>query len=119
MNVEYYKQRLLEKERELLERMKAAGIAGREAGRLPDDPGSDPVVDALKEVQFAEADSQWAVLRQVRDALERIDQGTFGTCVVDGAPIDEERLNAIPWTAYCLKHQQLLERATAMRAPTL
>jgi hypothetical protein len=37
--------------------MKAAGIEGREAGRLPDDPGSDPVMDALKEVQFAEADS--------------------------------------------------------------
>jgi len=51
--------------------------------------------------------------------LERIEHGTFGTCVVDGAPIDEERLNAIPWTRYCLKHQQLLERAMPLRAPTL
>ena len=63
MNVEYYKQRLLEKERDLLERMKTAGIEGREAGRLPDDPGSDPLVDALKEVQFAEADSQQKIFK--------------------------------------------------------
>jgi len=28
---------------------------------------------------------------------------------VDGEPIDEKRLEAMPWTPYCLKHQQLRE----------
>jgi RNA polymerase-binding transcription factor DksA len=38
--------------------------------------------------------------------------------VVDGAPIEEKRLEAVPWTPYCLKHQQLLEGASRPK-PTL
>jgi uncharacterized protein (TIGR00251 family) len=43
-------------------------------------------------------------LRQIDDALERIANGTYGTCEVDGKPIAEERLRAIPWTARCIEH---------------
>jgi DnaK suppressor protein len=58
-------------------------------------------------------------LNQVRDALKRIDEGTFGTCVVDGKPIEDARLQAVPWTPYCLKHQQLREETGSARTPTL
>jgi DnaK suppressor protein len=37
-------------------------------------------------------------LRQVNAALERIENGTYGVCIVTGKPIPEERLEAIPWT---------------------
>ena len=53
------------------------------------------------------------------DALKRIDDGTFGTCVVDGGPIEEARLEAVPWTPYCLKHQQMREASAPPRTPTL
>ena len=59
------------------------------------------------------------VLRQVRGALQRIEQGTFGRCTVDGGPIEEKRLEAVPWTPYCLKHQQQLEAEQRTRTPTL
>jgi RNA polymerase-binding transcription factor DksA len=39
--------------------------------------------------------------------------------VVDGGPIEEKRLEAVPWTPYCLKHQKLLEAASQTRTPTL
>lgn len=43
-------------------------------------------------------------LRQIDDALRRIDEGTYGTCEIDDKPIPEERLRAIPWTTRCIEH---------------
>ena len=43
-------------------------------------------------------------LRQIDDALTRIDEGTYGLCEIDNKPIPEERLRAIPWTARCIEH---------------
>jgi DnaK suppressor protein len=43
-------------------------------------------------------------LRQIDAALQRIDDGTYGTCEIGGEPIGEERLRAIPWTSRCIKH---------------
>ena len=59
------------------------------------------------------------MLQQVRDALTRVDAGTFGRCIVDGGPIEEKRLDAMPWTPYCLKHEQLRNAATPSSTPTL
>lgn len=44
-------------------------------------------------------------LTEVDAALERIDDGTFGRCVVCGEPIPEERLQAIPYAPRCLRCQ--------------
>jgi len=41
-------------------------------------------------------------LREVEDALGRIDEGTYGTCAACGKPIGEERLEAVPWTTLCI-----------------
>ena len=57
-------------------------------------------------------------LEHIRDALQRIEDGTFGRCVVDGEPIEKKRLEAVPWTPYCLKHQEQLE-APSRPGPTL
>lgn len=43
-------------------------------------------------------------LRQIDDALKRIDGGTYGLCEIDSKPIPEERLRAIPWTTRCIDH---------------
>ncbi len=45
-------------------------------------------------------------LRRIDAALERIDDGTYGTCEIGGEPIGEERLRAIPWTARCIDHAE-------------
>jgi len=42
------------------------------------------------------------LLRQVNDALKRIDEGTYGFCKVCGRPIEKERLEAIPYTDLCI-----------------
>jgi DnaK suppressor protein len=45
-------------------------------------------------------------LAQVEAALRRLDEGTFGTCTSCGRPIAPERLEAIPWAAYCIDCQR-------------
>jgi RNA polymerase-binding transcription factor DksA len=58
-----------------------------------------------------------AELADVEHALKRIDDGTYGTCEVDGKPIPEERLEVLPATRLCLAHQAEAEREAARGRP--
>ena len=49
-------------------------------------------------------------LRDIEDALRRLEQGSYGTCEQCGKPIGDERLEAKPWARYCIVHQSQLER---------
>jgi len=53
------------------------------------------------------ADQQLAL---VDEALARIDDGTFGTCLDCHRPIARERLEALPWAARCIDCQRLAGR---------
>jgi DnaK suppressor protein len=120
MNVQHYKQRLLELEKTLSERASRAVAEGR--GAFIDsahDFGDASVADEVASEQFTEAERDSAVRKQIRDALVRVEQGTFGTCLVDGGPIEERRLEAVPWTPYCLKHQQLFDVSSSAKKPTM
>jgi DnaK suppressor protein len=120
MNAEHYRRRLLAQEQELSARVERAMADAREPGNeFPHDVGDESVTDELKAEQFTEIEAARTMLNQVRDALKRIENGTFGSCHVDGEPIEEKRLEAMPWTPYCLKHQQLREAAVPPRTPTL
>jgi DnaK suppressor protein len=120
MNADHYKRRLLAQEQELSVRVERAMASAREPGNeSAHDIGDESVTDELKAEQFTEIEAARTTLNQVRSALKRIDDGTFGTCEVDGEPIEEKRLEAMPWTPYCLKHQQLREAAVPPRTPTL
>ena len=120
MNVQHYKDRLLDLERALSARIGRTVADGRrEFIDSAHDVGEASVADEVASEEFADADRDSLVLKQVRDALTRVDNGTFGTCVVDSGPIEEPRLEAVPWTPYCLKHAQGLEVAASPRTPTL
>ena len=120
MNVQEYKRRLLELETRLSARTARERERAREQVMdSPGDIGDASVADEGQSQSFTEAELDATVLQQVRDALQRIDGGTFGRCIVDGGPIEPKRLEAVPWTPYCLKHQQLLEAASQARTPTL
>jgi len=120
MNIEHFKQRLLAEEQKLLSRIERTETSARESSDDGvHDQGDESVSDLLKEEQFTETDASVTQLQQVRDALQRIEAGTFGKCLVDGGPIEEKRLEAIPWTPYCLKHEQLLETARQEATPSL
>jgi RNA polymerase-binding transcription factor DksA len=50
-------------------------------------------------------------LKDIDDALRRLDEGTYGICEACGKPIDEARLEAVPWARYCVVDQARVERA--------
>jgi DnaK suppressor protein len=71
----------------------------------------DVAVDFLEmqqeqSIQFNEQ----GLLTEVEQALERLDNGTYGKCVVCGEPIPERRLQALPWAARCIKDEEQLEQ---------
>lgn len=53
------------------------------------------------------------LLRQVSEALERIEIGTYGVCLHCGETIAERRLVALPWAALCVNCQDAADRGTA------
>ena len=74
--------------------------------------------DALDEVQNAaerelairNLDRESQLLRSVRAALARINEGTFGTCLHCEEDISPKRLNAVPWAGYCIQCQEIADR---------
>jgi DnaK suppressor protein len=54
-------------------------------------------------------------LKDIDDALRRLEQGTYGICEECGKPIDEARLEAKPWARYCVVDQARVERALSSR----
>ena len=51
-----------------------------------------------------------SILNQINDAFDRIDNGTYGVCARCEKPIAEERLEYLPFVAYCIDCQAFLER---------
>jgi DnaK suppressor protein len=74
--------------------------------------------DALDEVQHAaerelairNLDRESHMLRNVRSALRRINDGSFGICAHCEEEISPKRLNAVPWTALCIQCQEQADR---------
>ncbi len=120
INTQQYKKRLRDLEKELERRTDRDLEDGRgELIDTPHDAGDASVSDVAVDSEFTEAELNSTILREVQSALRRIDEGTFGQCLVDGGPIEKKRLEAVPWAAYCLKHQALLEAAGRQRNWTL
>lgn len=117
MNTQRYKKQLLEIEKTLATRSSTPAAEPSIDG--PGDLGDASVADVAKNDRFSEAELDAAILQQVRDALQRIEDGTYGKCVVDGGPIETKRLDAVPWAPYCLKHQSLIEASSQPRTFTL
>src|ERR1700683_1457936 len=73
--------------------------------------------DALDEVQNAaerelairNLDRESNLLRNVRAALHRMDEGTFGVCLHCEEDISTKRLAAVPWTPFCIQCQEIAD----------
>ena len=62
-----------------------------------------------REVDYALEESSEQHLHEIDAALKRIDDGTYGTCVVGGEDIGQERLEAMPWASLCIDHARQRE----------
>ncbi|PIR22351.1 MAG: hypothetical protein COV44_08435 [Deltaproteobacteria bacterium CG11_big_fil_rev_8_21_14_0_20_45_16] len=60
-------------------------------------------------MSFARRDKIATELREIDEALGRIKDNTYGVCEETGTPIEEKRLNAIPWTRLSLEGAEIRE----------
>ena len=83
--------------------------------------------DSLDEVQYAterelairSLDRDSNLLRNVRAALDRIEEGSFGVCLHCDEDISTKRLAAVPSTAFCIVCQEIADRSEYDGAETL
>jgi RNA polymerase-binding transcription factor len=83
--------------------------------------------DALDEVQLAgerelairNLDREASLLRNVRAALARIADGSYGTCLHCDEEIKPNRLSAVPWAAFCIRCQEAADRNEFAASETL
>lgn len=57
--------------------------------------------------------NEQALVREIDDALSRIEDRTYGICVATDKPISMERLRAKPWAKYCIEYARLREEGRA------
>jgi DnaK suppressor protein len=113
--LEKFRTMLLDKRRELLgditglesEALKSADGADPRLGEHLEDQSSDAIDQAVS-LDLAAADRR--LLRMIDEALDRIDKGTYGLCVVTGKPIREERLRELPWASLSIEAARAEER---------
>ena len=95
--------------------------------RNRDDIVIEKTSDAIDEVQLAgerelairNLDRESSLLRKVRAALARIENGSFGTCLHCDEEISPKRLKAVPWAPYCIRCQEAVDRHDFEPAETL
>jgi DnaK suppressor protein len=107
LNTDHFKTRLIGKERELLSDLTQLESEARAPVR-PDvgDPIDEATSTEIAATSNAESSVEWRMLNLVRGGLRRIDAGSFGRCVDCGRAIEPARLEAVPWTPYCLRDQE-------------
>jgi DnaK suppressor protein len=63
-----------------------------------------------REVAIRNLDRETKLLKEVQAALARTEDGSFGECLRCEEMIPEKRLKAVPWAAYCVSCQEIIDR---------
>lgn len=84
-------------------------------GRAADDEATQDIADRAsssynKEFLFHQSNSERQLLQMVEGALSRLREGVFGQCISCGKEINPKRLEAVPWTRYCIECQEKMEK---------
>ncbi len=114
MDTQHFRKRLLEKEQELVADISRFEGGAREARSAEvEDPIDQVTTDEIKAVGFKEGTLAAQTLSQVRQALQRLTDGTYGTCLDCERSIEPARLEAVPWTPYCRADQEKHDKAAS------
>ena len=109
--LEAFKKRLETRQQELRRTVNRTQADGRIAD---EDTAAADIADRAassynKEFLFSQSNNERQLLQMVEKALARIREGSFGDCVHCGNEINAKRLEAVPWTRYCIKCQEKIE----------
>src|SRR6201993_944880 len=109
--IERFKKQLLERRQELLKSIAQTQEEGRAMQHSYGPDEGDRANSSLdKELLFHQTSQSRGLLGSIDAALARINDGTFGQCMVCDEEIGAKRLDAIPWTRYCISCQESAEK---------
>jgi len=106
----YFRDRLLQKQLSLTDMVQRTEGYGREKDQNIPDMADMAVESYTKEFLFGKSSGDRHMLQLIGEALDRIEDKTFGVCVHCENPIQPKRLEAVPWTRLCIQCQGLLEK---------
>ncbi len=118
-DINHFQQILLEKRREILNNVNEIEDEALKKSRIDatGDLSSMPIHMAdigtdnyEQEFALGLMDSERKLLREIDEALGRIEQQTYGICEGTGKPIPKARLEAQPWAKYCVEYARMLEQ---------
>jgi DnaK suppressor protein len=102
-----YRAILMAKEYELAPQLrKRDGIAIEKTADALDEVG----LAAARELTTRNLERESKILRDVRAALRRVEEGDYGTCLDCEEEISSKRLNAVPWASRCIACQEQDDR---------
>jgi DnaK suppressor protein len=106
-----YRDRLLARRESLFSQVTEAEMSSRERDLEATQDPADMAANAYtKELLISMSANDRKLLLLIDEALGRVEAGGYGECVNCGEPVAEKRLDAVPWTRYCLKCQDMQER---------
>ncbi|HVF91533.1 MAG TPA: TraR/DksA family transcriptional regulator [Blastocatellia bacterium] len=109
--VKQYESRLIEQRNALLGMVERTEDYGREADRdVSQDPADKASNSYTKELLFSQSTNERNTLKLIEEALERIQDSSYGECINCGEEIAPKRIDAIPWTPHCIRCQELVEQ---------
>lgn len=78
--------------------------------RMPTHMAERGTDEATRECDLTLSQQEEGTLERIEAALERIEEGVFGICLGTGKPIPKARLDAIPYSEFCVEYAEQLER---------
>ncbi|HTZ89919.1 MAG TPA: TraR/DksA family transcriptional regulator [Alloacidobacterium sp.] len=109
-NLRHIEEKLLQQQAVLERSMLTAVEQGRQTVTDATQDIADQAVSSYqKELLFTQGTNGHNQLSQIRLALERIGEGSYGECLQCGNTIGAKRLEALPWTPYCIDCQEKIE----------
>jgi DnaK suppressor protein len=110
LTLEQFEEKLRHQQRALEHSMLITVEQGRQAvADDTQDVADQAVLSYQKELIYSQGSQGHSQLSLVRLALERLHEGTFGECLQCGNGIGPKRLEALPWTPYCINCQEKIE----------
>ena len=86
----------------------------RERSGIAIERSADPMDEiqsaSERDLAIGNVDRESTLLRDVKGALERIHDGSFGTCIDCESEISAKRLKAVPWALRCIQCQETADR---------
>ncbi|MCU0599148.1 MAG: RNA polymerase-binding protein DksA [Desulfobacterales bacterium] len=116
-DIKYFKELLTKRLEELMSQANdTVSDMHTPKGNFPD-PADRAAYEADRNFELRIRDREYKLIKKVKNALERIENGTFGVCDTCGCDITVERLKARPVTTQCIEcktKEEALEKALGL-----